>query len=107
MTDLTSQLTDLRRPRLLVRAARHGLSSYRRSRDLQRIAGHAQSASPRTVVESLLHQEEHAETTRLAHDGTYNVNKHIELLIVLMAESRCLQVETRTTGRPGWRPTVV
>ncbi len=107
MTDLTTQLSDLRRPRLLVRAARHGLTNYRRPRDLQRIAGQAQSASPRTVVETLLHQEEQVEQTRLARDGTYSANKHIDLLIALMSESRCLPVPTRTADRPGWRPTVV
>ncbi|WP_298256017.1 DUF6477 family protein [uncultured Litoreibacter sp.] len=107
MTDLATQITDLRRPRLLVRAARHGISGYRRSRDLQRIAGQAQSASPLAVVESLLLQEEQAEQTRLAHDGTYSVNKHIELLIALMAETRNLPIATRSEGRTGWRPTVV
>ena len=107
MTDLTHHLTDLRRPRLLVRAARHGVSTYRRSRDLRRITGQSLSASPSLVVETLLHQEEQLERTRQAHDGTYNVGKHIELLIALMAESRALPVATRTAGRPGWRPTVV
>ncbi|SDW91325.1 DUF6477 family protein [Litoreibacter albidus] len=107
MTDLTRQLTDLRRPRLLVRAARHGLSSYRRTRDLQRIAGQAQSATPQTVVESLIHQEDQIEQARLAGDGTYSANKHIEVLIALMAESRTLPAPTRPAGRPGWRPTVV
>ncbi|SFR48430.1 DUF6477 family protein [Litoreibacter janthinus] len=108
MTDLTAQLTDLRRPRLLVRAARHGVSTYRRNRDLRRITGQSHStSSPQTVVESLLHQEEQLEQIRQAHDGTYNVGKHVELLIALMAESRCLPVETRSVGRPGWRPTVV
>ncbi|RLJ41662.1 hypothetical protein BCF46_2628 [Litoreibacter meonggei] len=107
MIDLTRQLTDLRRPRLLVRAARHGISHYQRNRDLRRITGQSRSDSPRIVVETLLHQEEQLEQTRLAHDGTYNVNKHIELLIALMAESRALPTPARGAGRPGWRPTVV
>ncbi|WP_281855996.1 DUF6477 family protein [Litoreibacter halocynthiae] len=107
MTDLTTHITDLRRPRLLVRAARHGMSAYRRSRDLRRITGQSHTTSPRVVVETLLHQEEQVEQIRLARDGTYNVNKHVELLIALMAESRCLPLETRQTGRPGWRPKLV
>jgi hypothetical protein len=107
MTDLSTQIADLRRPRLLVSAARHGMTNYRRTRDLQRIAGQSQRATPHAVVESLLHQEEQVEQTRLAHDGTYSVNKHVELLIALMAESRNLPVETRSAGRTGWRPKVV
>ncbi|MEP3345958.1 MAG: DUF6477 family protein [Litoreibacter sp.] len=107
MTNLPEQLTNLRRPRLLIRAARHGVSSYRRSRDLQRITGQAQSASSRAVVESLLLQEETAEQTRKAHDGTYSAGKHIEILIALMAESRNLPVETRPATRTGWRPKTV
>lgn len=107
MTDLTRQLSDLRRPRLLVRAARYGVSNYRRTRDLGRITGQSRLASPSAVVETLLHQEEQVEQTRLAHDGTYNVNKHIELLIALMAETRAMPAPQRAAGRPGWRPTVV
>lgn len=107
MTDLTTQINDLRRPRLLVRAARHGMTNYRRSRDLQRIAGQTQVATPRAVVETLLHQEEQVEQTRLAHDGTYSASKHIELLIALMAESRNLPLEARPAGRTGWRPAQV
>ena len=107
MTDLTTQLTDLRRPRLLIRAARHGLSSYRRSRDLQRISGQSQSASPRTVVEALMMQEHQVERTRKSQDGTYSAAKHIELLIAIMAESRSMPLPVRPVGRTGWRPRTV
>lgn len=111
MAEISTQLSNLRRPRLLVSAARHGLSDYRRSRDLRRIAGHSLSTSPRAVVAQLLDQEEQIEQTRLARDGTYSANKHVELLVALMAESRVLTSEPspapRTAHRQDWRPKVV
>ena len=38
MTDFRIILANLRRPRLLIRAARFGLEDYRRDRDLSRLA---------------------------------------------------------------------
>ncbi|EPX79109.1 DUF6477 family protein [Litoreibacter arenae] len=108
MTDLTTQLNNLRRPRLLVRAARHGVGNYRRSRDLRRITGQLLTGSShQAVVQTLLQHEEQAEQTRLANDGTYSANKHVELLIALMAESRTMPPPARAEGRTGWRPSVV
>jgi hypothetical protein len=66
MTDFSTILKDLRRPRLLIRAARHGLSDYRRDREAE-IEGNRQTGS-----------------------ACYNVARHIEVLIALMAEARLL-----------------
>ena len=37
MTDLTAMLNALRRPKILIRAARAGVADYRRDRDLKRL----------------------------------------------------------------------
>ncbi len=37
MTDFRLLLAELRRPRLLIRAARYGMQDYRRERDLKRL----------------------------------------------------------------------
>ena len=37
MTDFRTLLADLRRPRLLIRAARFGVADYKRERDLRRL----------------------------------------------------------------------
>ena len=50
MTDLRSLLASLQRPRLLIRAARHGLVDYRRDRDLRRLIGSCGAASPDVSV---------------------------------------------------------
>jgi len=93
MTDFRTLLADLRRPRLLIRAARCGLDDYRRERDLRRlITGTAppeQTPSEQTMSR-LLCEEERIETIRRSGDASYSVARHIELLIALMAEVRLL-----------------
>lgn len=100
-------LDTLRRPRLLVRAARHGLSDYNRSRDLRRIAGFSDTAKPHQVTAQLLDMEDNMEHRRVAGDHTYEPARHIELLVALMAESQQLtssMIETKSREVPqGWR----
>ena len=88
MTDFRALLSDLRRPRLLIRAARFGLAEYHRERDLRRLL--ANPSSPERAVPRLLQEEEQLEETRHAGDATYSVALHIEVLIALMAEVRLL-----------------
>ena len=88
MTDFRALLSDLRRPRLLIRAARFGLAEYHRERDLRRLL--TNPTSPERAVPRLLQEEEQLEETRRAGDATYSVARHIEVLIALMAEVRLL-----------------
>ena len=88
MTDFRAQLADLRRPKLLIRAARCGLADYRRDRDLRRLLD-AQPA-PDRAVRRLLTEEEALEATRRAGAAGYSVARHVEMLIALMAEVRLL-----------------
>lgn len=89
MTDCCSLLATLRRPRLLMRAARFGLGDYRRERDLRRYVD--RTGSPEETVTSLLTVEARLEATRQAGDATYSVARHIEVLIALLAEARFLR----------------
>jgi len=90
MTDPLSLLSGLSRPRLLVRAARHGLIDYRRDRDLRRLIGAASPPSPDVSVRRLLTEEAALETTRCAGDVGYSLTRHIDVLIALMAEASLL-----------------
>lgn len=78
---------DMLRPRLLLRAARHGLQDYRRERDLRRLlpqGGHSGAdALPRLIA-----AEAEAEATRCRGDAGYSISRHVELLIALLAEAR-------------------
>lgn len=104
---ITNSLESLRRPRLLVRAARHGLSEYNRKRDLRRIAGFTENATPQRVTTMLLDMEDNMEQRRVAGDAAYEPARHIELLVALMAESKQAsnaRLETKSRQRPlGWR----
>ena len=89
MTDCPSMLATLRRPRLLMRAARFGLAEYRRERDLRRYVGG--TASPEDTVTSLMSVEARLEATRIAGDAAYSVARHIEVLIALLTEAQVLR----------------
>lgn len=87
---LTAALSALRRPMLLVRAARFGLTDYRRDRDLRRLLPAAPLPSPATAVDQLLAAEEDAEARRREGAATYSVATHVELLVALIAEARLM-----------------
>jgi hypothetical protein len=89
MTDCPTLLATLRRPRLLMRAARFGLGEYRRERDLRRYVERADS--PEETVTSLLTVEARLEATRIAGDAAYSVARHIEVLIAILAEAQFLR----------------
>jgi hypothetical protein len=89
MTDCRTMLATLRRPRLLMRAARFGLAEYRRERDLRRhVTG---AASAEETVSSLMTVEARLEATRIAGDAAYSIARHIEVLIALLAEAQLLR----------------
>jgi hypothetical protein len=89
MSDFRMILANLRRPRLLMRAARFGLGDYRRDRDLRRLV--RCGLSPEDTVPSLMSVEAELEETRLAGDLSYSVARHIEVLIALLAEAQLLR----------------
>ncbi|MEN8834270.1 MAG: DUF6477 family protein [Pacificibacter sp.] len=90
MTDINTVLASLRRPSLLIRAARFGLADYNRTRDLKRVIGVSQNTAPTKVIDGLIEKEAQFEETRKAGDAGYSVARHIEVLIALMAEARLL-----------------
>ena len=79
---------ELRRPRLLMRAARIGLQDYRRDRDLRRLI--AQELPPDRALPRLIEVEQTLEETRRKGDAAYSVNRHVDVLIALLAEARML-----------------
>jgi hypothetical protein len=89
MSDFRMILANLRRPRLLMNAARFGLGDYRRERDLRRLV--RCGLSPMDTVPSLISVEAELEETRLAGAASYSVTRHIEVLVALLAEARLLR----------------
>jgi hypothetical protein len=96
MTDLASLLNALRRPKILVRAARCGVADYRRERDLKRILRQPKAAAPGQAIGSLLAEETRLEATRAAGEATYSIQRHVAVLTAILAEARLLAVGART-----------
>jgi hypothetical protein len=90
MTDLASVLHALRRPRILIRAARCGVADYRRERDLNRILRQPKAAAPGQAIGSLLAEETRLEATRAAGEATYSLQRHVAVLTAILAEARLL-----------------
>lgn len=90
MTDHRLTLNELRRPRLLIRAARAGAADYRRDRDLCRLLSGGPTPAPAEAVERLIAEETTLETTRRRGAAGYSPMRHVEVLIALMSEARLL-----------------
>ena len=90
MNDLGNTLHTLRRPRLLVRAARFGLNDYNRSKDFKRITRAEAIPAPDRAVRKLIALEADLEERRVDGAATYSVSRHVDILIALMAEARLL-----------------
>ncbi|MGI9391018.1 MAG: DUF6477 family protein [Boseongicola sp.] len=88
MSEIMSALKSLNRPRLLIRAARHGLIDYSRERLLTRLIRSEHTLAPEAAVEKLMQAEALLESDRQSGESSYSIARHIELLSALMAEAR-------------------
>lgn len=91
MTDLLRFLETLRRPRLLIRAARFATTDYARSRHLSRLLGADAPDRALVILTRLIALEATLDHDRLCDDAGYSVSKHIEVLAAIMAEARRLK----------------
>lgn len=89
MTDFELIPATLRRPRLLIRAAHHGLADYNRNRDLRRLLA-GQAPTPREAVARLIDEERALEDARKDGGRAYSVARHVDVMIAILAEMRLL-----------------
>lgn len=87
MTDFAQVLAALRRPRLLIRAAHHGVADYNRNRDLKRLLS-GQAPAPREAVARLIDEERALEEARRDGGAAYSVARHVDVMIAILAEMR-------------------
>ena len=99
MSETLSLLRSLRRPRLLIRAARFGLSDYRRDTDLPRVLQRPAPNCPEGALQELVVEEQMIEEIRRSGDASYSISHHIELLVAMMSEARLLP--TSDVPHPG------
>lgn len=88
MPTALAELEHLRRPPLLVRAARIGARDYERGRDLGRLTGHRVPPAPEVAIGRLMSEEAHVEEARRSGAATYSAVRHVALLAALMGEAR-------------------
>ncbi len=84
-------LAQMRRPGLLVKAARLAADHYRREVQLAHLLG--TSVLPRHGAAVLRLMEREAELDRLRREkaATYSPSRHVEVLSAVIAESRMMQ----------------
>ena len=90
MTEVSSLLKTLKRPRLLVQAARAGQPDYDRKRMLARLLRVQDGAGSTQIALKLVSLEIEMEEKRVAKDASYSIPRHIEVLAAIMAEARLL-----------------
>ena len=94
MQDIHSQVNALKRPQLLVRAARFGLDEYRRNIHLRRAIRTDAIPGSGSALIQLLEIEREMNTIRIAKSGNYSIARHVEVLIAIMGEARHLRATT-------------
>jgi len=87
MSDLMRILKSLRRPGLLMRAARLGAADYRRERDLRRVLKSRNLPMPETAISNLLSEEDILEEKRKTGDADYSITRHVDIMIALVSEA--------------------
>ena len=98
MQDIYTRLSQMRRPRLLVSAARHGIADYDRQRVLAKLLGSERLPGPVEALIRLMEIEAGHNETRKEMPATYQAARHVDVLIALMSEARAL--EDARTLRP-------
>lgn len=97
MQDLSSRLEHLRRPRLLLRAARIGAQDYRRAVHLPRLLSGGHGGRSGAILIRLMELEDILNDQRLNEDSNYSILRHIDVLIALVAEAQ-IWLQTQDTA---------
>ncbi|MEM9438133.1 MAG: DUF6477 family protein [Pseudomonadota bacterium] len=95
MQDVYTMLSSLRRPRLLISAARHGLMEYDRQRQLQKLLNVTTVPSSGAAAMRLMEIEAGMNQERVEHGGGYSIARHVDVLVALMAEADLLRPRPR------------
>lgn len=98
--DIHQALARLRRPPLLVRAARLGVSGYAREAALPRLLGAGRVPPVRAALARLIEAEAAQDAARRSGAMDYRAADHVALLIAVMGEARLLDSEPRAITQP-------
>lgn len=85
------QIPRLRRPKLLIAAARAGQQGWRRKRDLRAVLRSDSLPAPAHSLPLLKDLEERQNDARISGAADYDLRRHVMLLIAILAETRALR----------------
>ncbi len=91
MQDVISMLQSLRRPSLLMRAARIGAEDYHRDAHLPRLLGYGVLPRHTQALLKLMELEATVNQQRTSGNASYSLVKHVDLLIAMLGEARVLR----------------
>lgn len=92
MQDILSVLDTLKRPRLLIRAARAGCADYQRNTHLHRHLGPGKLPRHSAALRQLIAKESQLNRARKEKATSYSLVAHVDILIALMGEARLLRM---------------
>lgn len=98
MNDIMTMLKSLRRPRLLIQAARIGGETYQRDVHLPRVLGYGQKPRGGKALMHLIDIEADLNEKRRSDDPAYDIAAHVEVLSVMMGEARLLRSQLARTA---------
>ncbi|MEC3860969.1 DUF6477 family protein [Mesobacterium sp. TK19101] len=91
MHDILGLVEQIKRPRLLIHAARIGLEDYRRDSSLRRLLGYGSPPRTGAVLIRLIEIEAELDSRRRDSEAGYCIARHVEVLSAIMAEARLLR----------------
>ncbi|KZY46468.1 hypothetical protein A3731_31975, partial [Roseovarius sp. HI0049] len=96
MTYTIPDLARLRRPALLIEAARLGVVNYNRERTLRRHLGDLHHPDSEAVLETLLEIEDELNQMRRNGYAGYSPARHVDVVIAILGEVRLMRAAART-----------
>lgn len=101
MQDLMTLLKTLKRPRLLIQAARFGGEQYQRDVHLPRLLGDGGRTRGGAALMHLIDIEADHDEKRRAGDPGYDIAAHVEVLSAMMGEAQLLRAQiARSSAAP-------
>jgi hypothetical protein len=104
MQDVQSMMDRLKRPKLLIRAARMGAEDYKRETHLPRVLGYGQLPKAADALMRLMQREAALNDQRKTQDASYSLPCHLDVLIAMVGESRILRASQISRARHGHGP---
>lgn len=95
MKDISSMIRALRRPVLLIRAARAGALSYNRKAHLRRVLSDTTPPRPAEAALRLIELEAEINEQRITNAAHYSVVRHVDVMVALLGEAQLLRHASR------------